>query len=163
RLADLDSLPQLIAQLQGAPPSARKELATHPGAVAPGNRPPAESAPAPQKKTIENPGDQARVGAVETSPSLPLDDDSALARWKQTLGEIGDMTADCAAKASRVAISGPNRLVVTFRKAYTQAQQYCERPDGRQKLEQTFSRIAGRIVRIDFVTLTEDREKEQDA
>jgi len=66
------------------------------------------------------------------------------------------MTADFAARAERIAISGPNRLVVSFRKAYTQAQQYCERPERRQKLEQTLSKIAGRNIRLDFATLPED-------
>ena len=66
------------------------------------------------------------------------------------------MTADFAARAERIAISGPNRLVVSFRKAYTQAQQYCERPERRQKLEQTFSRLAGRNIRIDFATLPDE-------
>lgn len=66
------------------------------------------------------------------------------------------MTADFAAKADAVAISGPNRLVVRFRKAYTQALQYCERPDKRQKLEQTLSRIAGRNLRIDFALLQDE-------
>jgi len=66
------------------------------------------------------------------------------------------MTADFAARAERVAISAPNRLVVSFRKAYTQAQQYCERPERRQKLEQTFSRLAGRNIRIDFATLPDE-------
>ena len=66
------------------------------------------------------------------------------------------MTSDFAARAERVAISAPNRLVVSFRKAYTQAQQYCERPERRQKLEQTFSRLAGQTVRIDFATLPDE-------
>jgi DNA polymerase-3 subunit gamma/tau len=66
------------------------------------------------------------------------------------------MTSDFAGRAERVAISGPNRLAVSFRKAYTQAQQYCERPDKRQRLEHTFSRIAGQNVRIDFVTLPDE-------
>jgi DNA polymerase-3 subunit gamma/tau len=66
------------------------------------------------------------------------------------------MTADFAGRADGVAISGPNRLVVRFRKAYTQAQNYCERPERRQKLEQTLSRIAGRDIRIDFVTLPDE-------
>jgi len=66
------------------------------------------------------------------------------------------MTATNAERAERVAISGPNQLAVSFRKAYTQAQQYCERPEPRQKLEQTFSRIAGRNIRIDFVTLPDE-------
>jgi DNA polymerase-3 subunit gamma/tau len=66
------------------------------------------------------------------------------------------MTADFAGRAERVAISGPNRLVVRFRKAYTQALQYCERPEQRQKLEQTLSRVAGRTIRIDFAVLPDE-------
>jgi len=66
------------------------------------------------------------------------------------------MTSDFASRAERVAISAPNRLVVSFRKAYTQAQQYCERPERRQKLEQTFSRLVGQTIRIDFVTLPDE-------
>jgi DNA polymerase-3 subunit gamma/tau len=76
--------------------------------------------------------------------------------WQQTLAELGDMTSDFAGRGERIAISGPNRLAVSFRKAYTQAQQYCERPDKRQRLEQAFSRIAGQNVRIDFVTLPDE-------
>ena len=66
------------------------------------------------------------------------------------------MTADFAGRAERIAISGPNRLVVSFRKAYTQAQQYCERPERRQKLEQTFSRIAGRNDSARLCTLPDE-------
>jgi DNA polymerase-3 subunit gamma/tau len=66
------------------------------------------------------------------------------------------MTSDFAGRAERIAISGPNRLAVSFRKAYTQAQQYCERPERRLKLEQIFSRIAGQTFRIDFATLPDD-------
>jgi len=85
-----------------------------------------------------------------------LDSQSVTSFWQQTLAEIGDMTSDFAGRAEAIAISAPNRLVVSFRKAYTQAQQYCERPERRQKLEQTFSRLAGRTIRIDFATLPDE-------
>src|SRR6185503_13087755 len=113
--------------------------------------------PPPQKKTPELSSEQppSQPQAVE-APAI--EHSTAAAAWTQTLAEIGDMTADFAAKAERVAISGPNRLVVSFRKAYTQAQQYCERPERRQKLEQTLSRIAGRNIRIDFAMLPEEAE-----
>jgi hypothetical protein len=42
---------------------------------------------------------------------------------------------------------------VRFRKAYTSAIQFCERPESRQKLEQTLSRITGRQIRIDIAVL----------
>ena len=90
---------------------------------------------------------------MATESVAPLDDHTAAAAWKQTLGELGDMTADFASKAENVAISAPNRLVVGFRKAYTSAIQFCERPESRQKLEQSLSRITGRNIRIDIVVL----------
>jgi DNA polymerase-3 subunit gamma/tau len=86
----------------------------------------------------------------------PLDATAATAAWKQTLAEIGDMTEVYGGKADAVAISGPNRLVVRFRIAYTQALQFCERPDKRQRLEQTLSRIAGRNLRLDFALLQDE-------
>ena len=60
------------------------------------------------------------------------------------------MTGDCASKYDSIAILGPNRLVVRFRKDYTTAKEFCERPERRSRLEQTMSRITGRTVRIDF-------------
>jgi len=59
------------------------------------------------------------------------------------------MTGDYASKFDSVAISGPNRLVVRFRKDYTTAKEFCERPEKRTRLEQTLSR------RIDFDVLAE--------
>ena len=68
------------------------------------------------------------------------------------------MTGDCASKFESVAISAPNRLVVSFRKAYTTAKEFCERPDKRTRLEQTLSRLAGRDIRIDFAVLAEESQ-----
>jgi DNA polymerase-3 subunit gamma/tau len=170
KLDDLDALPSLIAGLQdGRPPTKGPEPGTtrlesgvrsqesiaklnSPATVRPDTGRPVPGGD-PQRKTPE-----AREPAVEHAleagaAAVRLDDESATSLWKQTLAEIGDMTADFAARAECVATSGPNLLVVSFRKAYTQALQYCERPDKRQKLEQTFSRIAGRNIRLDFATL----------
>jgi hypothetical protein len=114
-----------------------------------------EPAPA-QKKTSDVSDPTPPAEAAVSEASAELDPQSAAAIWRQTLAQLGDVTADCAARAEGVAISGPNRLVVRFGKAYTQAQLYCERPERRQKLEQTLSRIAGRDIRIDFVTLPDE-------
>src|SRR5262249_475404 len=121
--------------------------------------PQAAAPPTPSPAQKKTP-DESEVGPPTAAPaaetSISPDSDSASTTWRQTLAEIGDMTADFAARAERVAISGPNRLAVSYRKAYTQAQQYCERPERRQKLEQTFSRLAGRNIRIDFATLPDE-------
>jgi hypothetical protein len=68
------------------------------------------------------------------------------------------MTGDCASKFHGIAISGPNRLVVQFRKDYTTAKEFCERPEKRSRLEQTLSRLAGREMRLDFVFLPDDAQ-----
>jgi DNA polymerase-3 subunit gamma/tau len=161
KLDDLDQLPSVIAALQSGAPlaaSPRQTAISQPPAgqsVRPA-LPPPPSSPAPptpaaedQKKTPESTNEPPTIAAAEA----PLDDRVATAAWQQTLGELGDMTADFASKAENVAISAPNRLVVRFRKAYTSAIQFCERPESRQKLEQTLSRIVGRNIRIDIVVL----------
>jgi DNA polymerase III subunit gamma/tau len=163
RLEDLDALPDLVAELRGnkleARPRGVSEAQKKPEAQAANLdvEPPKQyDQVPPQKKTPELSNAPLAVLAVPSSECADLDDSTVLSAWKQTLAEIGDMTADFASRAERIAISGPNRLVVSFRKAYTQAQQYCERPEKRQRLEQAFSRIAGRNLRIDFATLPDE-------
>jgi DNA polymerase III subunit gamma/tau len=170
KLEDLDALPALVEELRGEGGLPRQAARSQEsggrsrGPAAPQLVPPApvEAAP-PQKKTLE----PASPVASEAVPALPLepvlDDRSVAAAWAQTLAEIGDMTADFGRRAEHTAISGPNRLVVSFRKAYNQAQQYCERPERRQKLEETFSRLVGRRFRIDFATLPDDPQTPAEA
>jgi DNA polymerase-3 subunit gamma/tau len=158
KLEDLDAISALVGQLRESsrdpnPPAKSTAAGTRSQEPGTTSQEPRRSAvppaPPPQKKSPEP--NAALPPGPEPADSLSvLDDAAAAAAWKQTLAEIGDMTADFAAKADRTAISGPNRLVVWFRKAYTQALQYCERPEKRQKLEQTLSRITGRKMRIDF-------------
>lgn len=154
KLDDLDALPALVSQLQGSGPVGIPPAAQD---ARPASPPPPQRAE-PQKKTLDvtEPASSASASDAPTENSAEFNQQAAAATWRQTLAEIGDMTGDFAGRADRVAISGPNRLVVSFRKAYTQAQQYCERPERRQKLEQTFSRLAGRNFRLDFVTLPDD-------
>jgi DNA polymerase-3 subunit gamma/tau len=178
KLENLDALPALVAELRGggqgfvasgpgpvasgpgtaprsqqhAPPAASTTLRQEPmsRAAAPPEPPPA------QKKTAELDSTTAPSSPTSTADEPPLDSSEAAALWKQALDQIGDMTAVSAGRADRVAISGPNRLVVSFRKAYNQAMQYCERADQRQKLEQALSRAAGRSIRLEFAVLPDE-------
>jgi DNA polymerase-3 subunit gamma/tau len=102
---------------------------------------------------------QASEASMEAAPPAWSDKEAA-ELWSQAIATLGDMTEVFARKAERVAISGPNRLAVFFRKAYTQALQYCERPDKRLKIEQTLSRLAGRPIRVDLVLLPESEDDE---
>jgi DNA polymerase-3 subunit gamma/tau len=159
KLDDLDALPALVEQLRGSGDGGQGSgVGSRESGVARSHVEPAQDSS--QKKT-DSVTDGEPVAAISPAalaapPTPDLTEQQAAAVWRQTLAEIGDMTADFAGKADGVAISAPNRLVVRFRKAYTQAQQYCERPDKRQKLEQTLSRIAGRNIRIDFAVLPDE-------
>jgi DNA polymerase-3 subunit gamma/tau len=184
KLDDLDALPTLVAELRGegsgrysggSTRGVQGSVQTSKSDSLAGNNPARSSASAQQTTSSSSPNPESRTPTPpaqkktsdlsEATPPAPalgptqataIDPQQAESIWQQTLVELGDMTSDFAGRAERVAISGPNRLAVSFRKAYTQAQQYCERPDKRQRLEQTFSRIAGQNVRIDFVTLPDD-------
>lgn len=80
-------------------------------------------------------------------------------QWRRVLDEINDMTADHAGLADTVAISGPNRLVVRFRQVYNASKSFCERPEKRETLEQTFERVTGCRVRFEFELLKEEPKK----
>jgi hypothetical protein len=160
KLDDLDQLPALVAQLQGGPSSTGP--GPRPATGTPGRAPVAAAAPVaplatePQKKSASNLASPPASPPVAEEAAPPLDQAAAQAAWRQTLAELGDMTGGYAARAESIAISAPNRLAVRFRKAYTQALQFCERPESRQKLEQTLSRLTGRNIRIDFSVLPDE-------
>ncbi len=178
KLENLDALPALVAQLRdGAPVSMATVRPNSAASTAPGTQ---TSPTGAEKKTPELTPEAAAPAVSgtlavplptrssepdattvqqEQLPELPpLDNSSALAVWRQTLAELQDMTGDCASKFDSVAISGPNRLVVTFRKAYTTAKEFCERPDKRSRLEQVLSRLSGRNVRIDFAVQDDESQ-----
>ena len=159
KLEDLEALPGLVARLEGQGDRGQGTGGSGQRSEVRGQRSVSANEPSlaqgPQKKTDENDNGAVKEFGGSEPGGIAFDEGVAGKAWVQALGEIGDMTADFAARAERVAISGPNQLVVWFRKAYTQAQQYCARPDKRQKLEQTLSRLTGRQVRIDFAVLEE--------
>jgi DNA polymerase-3 subunit gamma/tau len=109
-----------------------------PSAVtAPPNRAPPES-PAPNDP------------ATSQRPKVTLTDQNARQIWDETLTSMGDMTAESAARYSRIAISAPNTLEVTFSKSYTAAKAFCERPEKQRQLEQALSEAVGSQVRLTF-------------
>jgi len=64
--------------------------------------------------------------------------------WKQALTDLGDIAADAAGRATSVAISAPNQLVVTFSAEYHK--DTCERH--RSRLEQALASVVGQVVRM---------------
>ena len=126
-------------------------------------RPAASSLPPPpaapesdaQKKTLDRNGETTAPPAVAGNQA-PLSLQDAQRFWQQALTELSDMTSDFASKCESIAISGPNRLAVKFRKAYTTAVAYCERPQSRAKLEDALHRVSGRPLRLEFITLPDE-------
>ena len=158
QLEDLDQLPALLAQVRDgtlATVSAAAPRANLSAAKPISAPPPASTAiPAPevQKKT-PGAGPAAENGSDDTHGRPVLTPESLPAIWKEALAGIEDMTRDFAAKADAVAISGPNRVLASFRKGYNKEQ--CQRPERRARLEQALSRLVGSPVQVDFELLPE--------
>jgi hypothetical protein len=96
--------------------------------------------------------------STEKPATMVLTDDSAEQIWQQTLQSLGDVTADLGTCYERVAISAPNRLVVSFKAGYTLQKESCERPERKSRLESTLSQITGKTMRIDLELLSDDKE-----
>ena len=149
KLEDLDQLSTLIAQLREGSVDQAPRPANSPAAVpsrTDSSRPPA------QKKTELSAAGPALPPASALRP-LELSPASADSVWRQVLAEMGDMTSEMAQRYDRIAISAPNRLVVTFKQEYNLQKESCERPKNKERLEQAMSRLTGANVRIDFEVL----------
>jgi len=57
---------------------------------------------------------------------------------------------------ARAAISAPNRLVISFRPAYTFSKSVCERPDQLAKFERALADLTGEPIRVEFALLEEE-------
>jgi len=165
QLSVLDQIPELLAQLNGEPSSAKTAT---PKTAKPK---PTQQATQPKKptqpKNSAKPQETAEKKTAEPSVSAPepppkpadtssLSAESAPDVWKQALTnleDMGDTTADMARFAERIATSGPNRMVISFGPQYTFQKEVCERPEKRQAIEKALSRVAGGIVRVDFEML----------
>ena len=161
-LERLDDLPELISQLrQGTP-------AVWPPSVSGPARPPQSSVGAEQPAVAEPTSAQKkkpldvdpRVSRQpESAPSESLTAESADRIWKQSLGLLGDMTADHGGRYERVAISGPNQLVVSFREAYTLDKERCERPERKARIEEALRQVTGQAIRVSFETIPETADQ----
>ena len=70
--------------------------------------------------------------------------------WGQIVPGIPGMLREHARKASDVAISGPNQLVVSFPKGYDMQRSYCE--TNAPTLEKLLSEGVGKNVKLQFRT-----------
>jgi DNA polymerase-3 subunit gamma/tau len=152
-LEDLAELSDLITQLQE--PAAN----TAPAVRAPRTAPPQKKTTelAAQPKTAPEPvpversqasGGEVLQTAADPQPEVAWSEDVATRQWLDALAEIGGMTQDFAGDYESLAISGPNTLAVTLKGDYNK--EWLERPEVRQKLEQSLAKVAGRSLRVEF-------------
>jgi DNA polymerase III subunit gamma/tau len=132
-------------------PSAPQGSTSRPSEPTSGPQSPA-AADGTQKKTgkpsIES---QSKSGSSLNRPQL--DDKSAWQLWSQVIGSIEDTTQDFASRATRVAISGPNRLVAFFEPSYSFEKGQCERPERRTRIEAGLAEAFGSPIQVEFQLL----------
>ena len=66
------------------------------------------------------------------------------------------MTAHYAKKSDSMAISAPNRLVVSFKSSYTLHKESCEKPERKTRIEQALMQVTGQSVHVDFKVIPDD-------
>jgi DNA polymerase-3 subunit gamma/tau len=162
KLEDLDQLPQLVAQLRDGAPitSQAPPRAASAPSVPPPPGPSTPSVTSAEKKTLRVDKLDQQSGDPSSSTEEQLTTSNVASLWQQALTDLGDMTADHAKLSESVAISGPNRLVARFGKAYIGAKEFCERPERKAKLEQALGKVAGTTIRLDFELLEGDSSAE---
>lgn len=84
------------------------------------------------------------------SSASPVSEADVESMWSRMIGELGDMTADMAANYESLNLKHADNLVVTLKDAYHTKE--CNKPDRKQKIESSLAEIAGRRLRVDFVT-----------
>jgi DNA polymerase-3 subunit gamma/tau len=164
RLENLDELSSLIAQVRDGAPAT-------PAPARPAPRTPTEPPPqaaAPEKKNAVNSNGHASTdpiapptASVAVTSAIALTAENAEAIWRRAVNELTGLTADYAKFAAGVAISGPNRLVVTFPENYNFQKQQCERPENKQKIEQAVSAVVGTAVALAFEASAPARQEPQ--
>ena len=105
----------------------------------------------PSSPTESSPpkGPPARPPAARL-PEADISAEDAEKVWRRAIEQMGSMTAGYAEKCQTVAISAPNRLVVTFSSKYTSSKPFCERPDRLAEIEKAVAALVGGTVKVAF-------------
>ncbi len=152
-LEDLDELPAVIAQLQSGPSA---------GTATAGRPSPAPRSGAGRQAGRKDP--QTSTTTPPDSPGSPSPERSVLELtpanaagiWTRALATISGMVVEQAKQFDRVAISGPDHLVISFKPEYALARSFCERLDQAARLEGALAEVIGRPVRVSFTVEEEE-------
>ncbi len=152
-LENLDELASLVAQVRdGAPtPPAAGRGAARPAMAAPAPPAGGEKKNAPSNGAPVTPAASSSAAASPTPPAargIELTAESAPGIWRGALELLTGLTSDFARYAAGVAISAPNRLVVSFPENYNFQRQQCERPEHKQKIDEAIRAVVGAPVAV---------------
>jgi DNA polymerase-3 subunit gamma/tau len=166
QLEELDELPALIAQLQSGSPGPAAgspgPAAGSPGPAVGSPRPAAGmvqsassdpgSASAAKKKpepVVDPPLRASRTVPAE-HPAVELTAENAAEMWSRALGKLSGLAVEQARLFDRIAVSAPNRLVISFKPGYALAKAICEQPGESSRFENALSEVAGRPIGVEF-------------
>jgi len=164
-LEELDELPALIAQLKdGTPPRDTGVGRASPTAAQSGRaaRPKKPDAPPRKADSAETGRSEGPSAARAVGEKTALTAENAARVWNEALSRVSGLGARHAKDYARIAISAPNRLVISFRSAYTFSKSVCERPDQVAKFEQAPADLTGQPVRVEFALLEEEADRAED-
>ncbi len=71
--------------------------------------------------------------------------------WDRALSRLSGMAVEHARQFDRIAISAPDRLVISFKPVYAVAKTFCERPEQVVRFEQALAEATGRQIRVEFI------------
>ncbi len=121
----------------------------------------------PSRRRGPSPGPEAKEGSSTASavaaPAIVLSNDNATELWSRVIGAVRGFAADSARQFARVTAPAPDRLVVSFRPAYTVAKEFCEQPEQKARFEQVLAELTGQPVRLEFAILNDEESGSQGA
>lgn len=100
---------------------------------------PEESPPPPEREPAPAPRTQ---GVSEKG----LTNENLKAVWAEAMQQLPDQHQNQLRNASKIAISGPNRLEILFPKSYALSRRFCERPDSCKRLADAIRQVCGQTL-----------------
>lgn len=105
----------------------------------------------PQPLNPETPPPPAQDTEKDTSPAVPLSEETARQIWEEALSKLTGVVAAKAGRYDQLAAPEPNRLVVTFQQSYNVCKTFCERPEQAGKIENAVKEVTQTPVNVVYV------------
>lgn len=116
------------------------------------SEPSVESPSSAEEASVSSkPGEVTQIAAM---PVVELEESSLADFMTEVYNILGDKISGHLSKSESIAISGPNRLEVSFPQSYFLSKQYVERPEVKHRIQEVASQVAGGSVDVVIVAGT---------